>query len=88
MRPESQRMKTWLKNHGIIAQPKYIRKGSMKGTWRLYNLNTTWTEELANKLNGLGFNDFDHKPLGKYSGNGGRFSVFVRGHECENIEIP
>lgn len=36
--------------------------------------------ELHNKLNQLGFTSFDGRPLDKFSGNGGVFSVFVRGH--------
>jgi hypothetical protein len=81
MRPENKRMKEFLASNGIFANVKYIATGSLKRTWRLFNTNTQWTEDLAVKLNLLSFINYDNKPLGKYSGNGGRFSVFVRGHD-------
>jgi len=81
MRDENDRMQQWLRAHGINARVKYIRGGSLKGTWRLYEPMTRWSEELAAKLNGLGFTDFNGRPLGQYSGNAGLFSVFVRGHK-------
>ena len=59
---------------------KYLPDGSLKRCWRLEQPNTKWTEELAVKLNELGFTDFDHMPLGRFSGNGGEFQVSVRGH--------
>jgi len=80
MRPENKRMQVFLKQNGIKAIPKYIATGSLTRTWRLYNLKQLWSVELANKLNALGFVDLDGKPLAQYSGNGGLFSVFVRGH--------
>lgn len=87
MRPENKRMQDFLKVNGIKATPWYIFKGSMKGCWRLYNKDgqgfvnmKKWTPELADKLNGLGFKDYDGKPLGEFSGNGGSFQTFVRGH--------
>ena len=79
MGPENKRMQTFLKQNGINAMPKYIATGSLKRTWRLYNLKQSWSMDLADKLTALGFNGL-HGPLGKYSGNGGLFSVFVRGH--------
>ena len=81
MRPENKNMKRFLAQHGINANPKYLPDGSLKGCWRLYDKNTEWSIQLAEKLNNLGFMDFDNKPLGEFSGNGGRFSVFVRGHD-------
>lgn len=81
MRPENKRMQQWLKSHGIDAKPKWISTGSLKRTWRLFNPAIRWTDELAQQLNGLGFLDFDNRPLGRFSGNGGFFSVCVRGHE-------
>lgn len=81
LRPENKRMTDWLKRKGIDARVKYIWKGSLRGTWRLYNPRVEWTQELADKLNRLGFRDFDGKPLHQFSGNGGVFSVFVRGHD-------
>jgi len=80
MRPENKRMQKFLEDHGIKATPKYLATGSTKGCWRLYDYGQKWTEELMNALNELGFVSFDGKPLNKYSGNGGMFQVFVRGH--------
>ena len=80
MRPENKRMQEYLKREGITCIPKYIPDGSLKHTWRLYNLNQSWSMDLADKLMALGFKGFDNLPLGPYSGNGGIFCVFVRGH--------
>jgi hypothetical protein len=87
MRPENKRMQAYLKENGIDAVPWYIEKGSMKRCWRLYGKHSKgwqnmdkWTPELAEKLNGLGFRDYAGEPLGLYSGNGGMFMTFVRGH--------
>ena len=78
-RPENSRMQDFLKANGILATPKYLHDGSLRGCWRLSS-SEPWCIELANKLNALGFVDFDGKPLGQFSGNGGHFCVFVRGH--------
>ena len=80
MRPENTAMKNFLAAHGIRATPRYEWKGSMRGTWYLYDGDTRWTDELCAKLTALGFADFDGKPLGRFAGNGGSFSVSVRGH--------
>lgn len=80
-RPENVRMQEFLASHGIAAKAKYLFAGSMRGTWQLYNGQIQWTMELAEKLNALGFLDYDGKPLGQFSGNGGYFSVSVRGHD-------
>jgi hypothetical protein len=80
IRPENQRMQDFLTSNGIDARAKYLAAGSLKRAWRLYNSETKWTQQLADKLNALGFSDFDGKKLGEFSGNGGMFSVFVRGH--------
>jgi hypothetical protein len=80
MRDENARMQQFLRQHGIDARVKYTPVGSMKKTWRLFNANTKWTQELADKLNKLGFVDYNNKPLDEFSGNGGVFSVSVRGH--------
>lgn len=92
MRPENQRMQKLLKEHGITAMPMYIRGGSMKGSWRLYGIDgknpdgspiyQKWCGnfELQSKLNALGFTDLWGDPLRDVSGNGGDFSIFVRGH--------
>jgi len=85
MRPENKRMQEFLKEHGIDAIPKYLSTGSLKRSWRLYGKGDgdygyqPWTIELADKLTGLGFRGI-HGPLGKFDGNGGLFSVFVKGH--------
>ncbi len=86
MRPENKRMQAFLKANGINAIPKYISTGSLKHSWRLYGPNgdgwhnyQKWTPELVEKLTALGFTGL-HEPLGKFSGNGGIFSVFVKGH--------
>ena len=81
MRIENKRMKDLLQTHGINAIPKRIFNGSLKKTWRLYNPDALWNIELANKLNNLGFANYNNKPLDGLDGNGGRFCVFVRGHE-------
>ena len=81
LRPENQKMQEFLKSNGIDAKAKYIPNGSLRGTWRLYNPVMKWTPELQNKLANLGFTDFDGRALNPYSGNGGVFSVFVRGHD-------
>jgi len=92
LRAENQRMKKFLAEHGINAVPQYIHTGSLKGCWRLYGLEQDgyghWIHqkwfgnyELQDKLKNLGFTDFDRTPLNDFSGNGGVFSVFVRGHD-------
>ena len=78
MRPENTQMKTFLSEKGISATPKFLWKGSMKGCWRLYNYKQQWNPELCDQLTSLGFIDFDGRPLHKFSGNGGIFSVFCR----------
>ena len=80
MTDENNRMKNWLKANGIEATPKYIKDGSMRGCWRLYNNKIAWwdNEPLWNKLMSLGFVDFDGDKLDKFSGNGGTFSIFPR----------
>ena len=79
-RPENARMADFLAANGIDATPRYLFDGSLRGCWRLYNPATPWSTDLAVKLNDLGFTDYDGKPLGEFSGNGGTFMVFVRGH--------
>ncbi len=89
MRPENMRMQNFLKANGIDAVPKYLFTGSLKGSWRLYGTKNgsthdlgdyqKWTPELAQKLTVLGFRGL-FGPLDQTDGNGGVFSVFVRGH--------
>ena len=78
-RPENTKMEELLLNHGIKARVKYIWKGSMKRTWRIYG-NQEWTESLRKQFTTLGFTDFDCKPLRQFSSNGGRLALFVTGH--------
>ena len=88
MKPENKAMSRFLAQKGIKnVTAKYISTGSLRGCWRLYvrakqpdKLFETWTEKDADNLNSLGFTDFDGKPLGRFSGNGGMWQVFVRGH--------
>jgi len=80
MRAENKKMQEMLKIEGIKAKAKYIFEGSMRGTWRIYNKIDNWfgNKELQNKLAVLGFKDYNNQPLTDFSGNGGRFSIFVR----------
>ena len=80
MTKENKKMKMWLLKNGIHAQPKYIKSGSLAGCWRIYNYKIDWwnNETLQNKLTDLGLVDFDGYLLSKYSGNGGKFSIFSR----------
>lgn len=80
MRAENQRMQEFLRQHGIEARVKFTWRGSMKGTWQLYNPDVFWTPGMKDKLTELGFKDFDGRPLNQHSGNGGMFSVSVIGH--------
>ena len=77
MRKENKEMKRYLSKNNIFARVKYLDGGSLAGRWRLYNPRQIWNEVLAEQLTNLGFTDFDGKPLGKFSGNGGLFSVFA-----------
>jgi len=100
MRPENKRMQDFLRENGIDAVAKYFPAGSCKHSWRLYGVTgekdengrpayQKWwgNESLINKMNALGFTDLWHEPLKNSSGNGGVFSVMVRGHyellECQ-----
>jgi len=78
-------MKQYLANNGIKATPKYLKAGSLRGTWRLYDLKQKWTDVLRKKLTDLGFKDYSGLPLGPYSGNGGLFSVFVRNADLKKV---
>ncbi len=83
--PHNKRMQEFLRNNGFpFAVPWYIEKGSMKGTWRIYCKQgkewLKWSNEAAEKLTSLGFTDTWGSPLSEFSGNGGYFQVFVRGH--------
>src|SRR5437016_13913291 len=80
MRPENKRMQSWLKAHGVTATPKYIREGSMRGCWRLYDKEQPWTHALREKLTSLGLVGFDGQRIAQFAGNAGMLSVFVRGH--------
>ena len=87
MRPENKRMKEFLMANGFARViPKYIATGSLKRCWRLYDKYQKWSLDIAKRLNDLGFMNFAGKPLDIYDGNGGMFSVFVRGH-YELLEV-
>jgi hypothetical protein len=82
-------MQDFLAANGIKAVARYNHNGSMKRTWHLYGKNgkghelenyQKWTPELYNKLTALGFTSCFNEKLDQYHGNGGVFSVSVRGH--------
>ena len=79
MRIENKRMQAFLLAHGIEAKVKYIPDGSLKHTWRLYDPTQKWDDSLRERLTNLGFSGL-HGQLSEFEGNGGVFSVFVRGH--------
>lgn len=81
MKRENKLMQEFLRRHGIDARVKWLTEGSCKGSWRLYHPTAKWTAELATLLNALGFTSLWHEPLDRFSGNGGAFSVMVRGNE-------
>ena len=87
MKPENKRMKEFLMANGFARViPKYLASGSLKRCWRLYDKYQKWSLDIAKRLNDLGFMNFTGKPLDIYDGNGGMFSVFVRGH-YELLEV-
>lgn len=89
MRPENARMQAFLAYRQIECRVKYIADGSLKGCWRLFNPKMIWSKALAYRLNDMGFVGFDGCALDEYSGNGGVFSVFVRGHnELLQVSVP
>ena len=100
MRPENKRMQAFLRNNGIEAVPMYIKDGSLRNSWRLYGLEgktpegapiwVKWWDniELQDKLNSLGFTDLWGNSLSNSTGNGGDFSIFVRGHNELLTEEP
>lgn len=79
MRTENQKMKQYLKENGIDAEPIYIYKGWLKGVWRFHKLGTDWwgNFELEEKLTALGFKDIDGNHLRQSCANGYTFSAFV-----------
>ena len=87
MRSENKKMQEFLKSQEIACHVKYLVDGSLKGCWRLWGKGQTWTSALWNKLNSIGFSDFDGKMLDQYSGNGGLFSVFARIKKRAMIQI-
>lgn len=66
---------------GIKVNVCYIKKGTLKGNFRIQDKanNVQWwgNDQLIQQFNDNGFVDFDEKPLTKFSGNGGSFSIFV-----------
>jgi hypothetical protein len=91
MRLENKRMQAFLAQAGIKARAMRIHDGSCKQTWRIYNADAKWSQGLADKMNSLGFRWIDSRPLDRNMGNGGIFSVCVRGHDelaspCKRID--
>jgi hypothetical protein len=80
MRLENRRMKDYLAAQGVEAVPFFIWDGSMKGCWRLSDSEQRWSMALATTLMDFDFVGYDGGPLGEFSGNGGTFCCFVRGH--------
>ena len=80
MTPANARMKEFLKQHGITCQPKYLEKGSQKGSWVLYGKGQIWygNQQLQDKLTALGFTYYAGGPLTDLAGNGGAFHVTVK----------
>jgi len=81
MLQHNKKIQELFKKHGLKIKAKYIKAGSLRGCWRIYNLSINWNNDIAKKINRMGFVDFDRKPLGIFSGNGGVLSIFIRGHE-------
>lgn len=79
MKTINKEIKGFLRENGVnVKSVKYIESGTMAGAFYLWGgKDSKWSEGLANKLNRLGFKDFDRNTLNKFSGNGGYFSVFV-----------
>lgn len=80
MRIENKRMMAFLRHYGIRAKARYTPTGSMKGTWNIWDLETKWEPGIRAMFGALGFMDYDGQPLKEWSGNGGRLSLSVRGH--------
>ena len=97
-KPHNKRMQEFLRSNGFpYAVVKYMEKGSLQGSWRVYSrpkisvkdrrnknileIYDKWSPEVADKLNSLGFSNLWGKPLGQFDGNGGLLSVFVRGRK-------
>jgi len=80
MKAHNEQMKALLKANGIDARVKLIEKGSLKGSWRIYNPDIQWygNTELHNKLSSMGFKGYFGGELGNFEGNGGVFMVFLR----------
>ena len=79
MRLENKRMQSELATQGIKARVRYIWRGSMRDTWRIWGKGQTWYDNtsLQNTIRAMGFRDFDGSLLDNYSGDGG-FYIFVR----------
>jgi len=76
-RENALQIKKFLKNNNIICNVKYIDKGSLKGTYRLYK-NMEVNPYIIQKLNDLGFVNISDKKIDIYNFNGGIFSIFVK----------
>ena len=85
--PHNARVEEFLAANGLPGvKAKWLPDGSLKHTFSLYQPDknragsyaTPWTPELAEKLNALGFCNWNGQPFDRLDGNGGQFSVFAR----------
>jgi hypothetical protein len=83
----NKKIKQILLSRGIIATPKIIGKGSMKGLIIIYQKSTEFidgsnmslfTQEIADNLNDLGFLNMDGSKIKTTDGEGGRFHIFCK----------
>ena len=79
-------MQAFLRPYFPRVVVKYMEKGSLRGSYRLYSRPRggefadydKWTPEVYERLNSLGFRNLWGSPLDRFDGNGGLFSVNVR----------
>lgn len=81
--PHNARVEKFLADNGLPGvKAKWLPDGSLKHRFMLFlkfnpRMDVRWTEEHSEKMNALGFRDFDGRPLTGRSGNGGVFSLCV-----------
>lgn len=83
MRAQNRRMIDFLATNGIKVKARYLDKGSMKGTWNIWNSVDEWSDGLKKQFTELGFSDWDGEALRSFSSNGpvgSGFFICVRGH--------
>jgi hypothetical protein len=89
--PHNARVEDFLAANGLPGvKAKWLSDGSLKNTFRLSGYEAAnawrpradraaeWTPELADKLNALGFRNYNGQPFDRLDGNGGLFHVFSR----------